>query len=81
MLEDERLRAHQIREKMSHITGGGTSFTSSSDYGSKQAYVPKYESYNSETFGKSENKGSYYNYGGGNYGDRYEDKKFDHDYF
>jgi hypothetical protein len=47
MLEDERLRAHQIREKMSHITGGGTNFNS--EYGNRpsSSYVPKYDSYNS----------------------------------
>ena len=45
------------------------------------SYVPKYESYNSETFNRSQDNKGYYNYGHGLYGDRTEDKKFDHDYF
>ena len=82
MLEDERLRAHQIREKMSHITGGGANFNSEKKDRPSSFVGPKYESYDSNTFGRTpqDSKG-YYNYGGGNYGDRQEDKKFDHDYF
>ena len=52
-----------------------------SESGRPSSYVPKYESYNSETFNRSQDNKGYYNYGHGLYGDRYEDKKYDHDYF
>lgn len=76
MLEDERVRAKQIRERMSHMTSAY-----SSEGGHKPGNTHKYESYNSKTFAESKDNSGYYNYGAGNYGDRVEDKTHPNDYF
>jgi hypothetical protein len=79
LLEDERVRARQIRERMSHLSGT-TNYTTGAPTTST---APKYESYNSQTFGKAEtdNNKEFYNYGHGNYGDREYDKHHRDDYF
>lgn len=66
---------------MSHLTGGST-YSSGSDRGSTSGtQIPKYESYSNETYQGAKEAHGYYNYGKGNYGDRDDDKKYDHDYF
>ena len=75
MLEDERVRAKQIRERMSHMTSAY-----SSEAGHKAGNSHKYESYNNKTFQERDNQ-DYYDYGAGNYGDRKEDHSHPTDYF
>lgn len=79
LLEDERVRARQIRERMSHLSGT-PAYSPGAPTGST---APKYESYNSETFGKGDsgNNKEFYNYGHGNYGDREDDRHHRDDYF
>ncbi len=80
VLEDERARAKQIRERMSHLSGT-TSYSSGAP---ATTTTPKYESYSSETFGKNDRSNDnreFYNYGHGNYGDRDYDRHHPQGYY
>jgi hypothetical protein len=65
---------------MSHLSGT-TSYNSAAP--AVPNNTPKYESYNSDTFGKKDNNDNreFYNYGHGNYGDRDYDRHHPQNYY